>query len=1017
LLLVATGLVWAATASQAAPQACTVAGGFEIDGDMTPGTATCVPAGLDWTSTPPLTVAGTTQGGTYKTAAKDDSDPATWQSAGATPNKADFQQAYATSHVAKVGGTDHFFTYVAWERTDTTGTQGYAIEVDNAPARVAADGTPQPDRSQGGTVFYLSANGSNAPIFNGSCKFTSQADYGTNCPNDPANLSFAVNKNTITDPINNTTQIAGSFFEVALDITGLNGIVPSCPGAAATTVYLRSITGQTFNGNLKGYMAPLSVAPDSTCKPPPITTTATPGGSAVTSGDPQHDVVNVGDPNGSNGAPTPAGVGSVTFFLCSPAEVTANGGDCSKAGTQVGLAHVLDANGQATSDDVTGSTNPADNALGKYCWRAEFTPSAGDHNYLAGSHTNSDTECFTVTPPSLALTKTADAATVSAGDSIGFTLTASNSNAQGTATAKAATLDDPLPSGAGISWSISPAYAGPGTCSITAGAAGAQVLHCSFGDLAPGATASVHITSSTQFASCQAYPNTATLNAANAQQPVQASATTTVLCPALTFTKTADNATVSAGSQIGFTITAANGNAPGTGAAHNVTIDDPLPSGGGVDWSISPAYGGPGTCSITGKVPAQTLSCALGTLQPGASASVHVVSGTDKTSCQQYPNVATLAASNNPQLQANATTTVACATVSITKTADHSAPVNAGDQIGFTVEVKNAGPGDATGVVLDDKLPAGSGSGVTWAIDPAVGTPAQFVLAGAQGAQTLSLASGTVPVNADYKVHITAATSQTECSGTYDNTATLTTGNANNPSPVSASESCAYHVDLAVTKAGSPATQVLGQGNITWTIVVTNNGPDTDTGVTIADPMPAGNTFVSATTSQGSCTGGAILNCNIGTMAAGAQVTITLVTTPSAAGAQTNTVTVVGDRPETNTANNQATATVQVTAPFVPPPVYCVAVSKITPNQLFVGRKTMLTIHLTKHGQAAKGVRVLIKGPKLNLKTKPSNARGIVKQVIKMKKSGIDTFIPLASKHCNTKRVGVTGVFTPPVTG
>jgi hypothetical protein len=34
-----------------------------------------------------------------------------------------------------------------------------------------------------------------------------------------------------------------------------------------------------------------------------------------------------------------------------------------------------------------------------------------------------------------------------------------------------------------------------------------------------------------------------------------------------------------------------------------------------------------------------------------------------------------------------------------------------------------------------------------------------------------------------------------------------------------------------------------------------------------------------------------------------------------------------------------------------------------------------------------------------------------------MKKAGIMIFTPLASKRCNTKRVGVTGVFTPPVTG
>jgi hypothetical protein len=34
-----------------------------------------------------------------------------------------------------------------------------------------------------------------------------------------------------------------------------------------------------------------------------------------------------------------------------------------------------------------------------------------------------------------------------------------------------------------------------------------------------------------------------------------------------------------------------------------------------------------------------------------------------------------------------------------------------------------------------------------------------------------------------------------------------------------------------------------------------------------------------------------------------------------------------------------------------------------------------------------------------------------------MKKAGIMVFTPLASKACGTKQVGVTGVFTPPVTG
>src|SRR5205807_4508613 len=143
-------------------------------------------------------------------------------------------------------------------------------------------------------------------------------------------------------------------------------------------------------------------------------------------------------------------------------------------------------------------------------------------------------------------------------------------------------------------------------------------------------------------------------------------------------------------------------------------------------------------------------------------------------------------------------------------------------------------------------------------------------------------------------VHITSPTTAPtggDCpgSGTVANTGDVTT--TNDGSDQASACSCVQAlVYLSITKTGSPASQILGAGNITWTIVVTNHGPDADTGVTITDPMPGGNTFVSATTTQGTCTGGAVLSCNIGTMAAGASVTITLVTTPSTVGSQTNTV-------------------------------------------------------------------------------------------------------------------------------
>ena len=54
------------------------------------------------------------------------------------------------------------------------------------------------------------------------------------------------------------------------------------------------------------------------------------------------------------------------------------------------------------------------------------------------------------------------------------------------------------------------------------------------------------------------------------------------------------------------------------------------------------------------------------------------------------------------------------ADIKILKTADASS-VNAGDPIGFTITVWNAGAGDAAGVKLNDTLP--TNAGLYWTID------------------------------------------------------------------------------------------------------------------------------------------------------------------------------------------------------------------------------------------------------------------------------------------------------------
>ena len=147
--------------------------------------------------------------------------------------------------------------------------------------------------------------------------------------------------------------------------------------------------------------------------------------------------------------------------------------------------------------------------------------------------------------------------------------------------------------------------------------------------------------------------------------------TITVRCPALTATKDADGIdpeVVSAGEPIGFTITVTNSALAGTGTALNVELEDLLPFGDGVDWDIEsddPA----GSCEIQGDPPAETLVCAFGDLDPGDSASVHVVSDTTQESCTTYPNEASITATNHPELTPDDSVTVECPGLNIAKIA------------------------------------------------------------------------------------------------------------------------------------------------------------------------------------------------------------------------------------------------------------------------------------------------------------------------------------------------------------
>ncbi len=112
--------------------------------------------------------------------------------------------------------------------------------------------------------------------------------------------------------------------------------------------------------------------------------------------------------------------------------------------------------------------------------------------------------------------------------------------------------------------------------------------------------------------------------------------------------------------------------------------------------------------------------------------------------------------------------------------------------------------------------------------------------------------------------------------------------------------------DMSITKTG-PATVTAG-GQVTWSLVVTNNGPDASSGFAVDDAVPSGYTAITA--NAGCVVSGSSVTCAGGALAKGASTTITITATaPSTYGTcTTNTATVTGDQVDPSAANNSSSA-------------------------------------------------------------------------------------------------------------
>ena len=119
-------------------------------------------------------------------------------------------------------------------------------------------------------------------------------------------------------------------------------------------------------------------------------------------------------------------------------------------------------------------------------------------------------------------------------------------------------------------------------------------------------------------------------------------------------------------------------------------------------------------------------------------------------------------------------------------------------------------------------------------------------------------------------------------------------------------------VDLGVLSKASRTPAIQGDP-LTFTVDVNNVGSLNASNVQLSNPLPANTSFVSVSTSQGSCSGTTTVSCALGNLASGAKATVTLTVIPNPSTNNTeitNSPSVTAAEIETNTPNNSASNSV-----------------------------------------------------------------------------------------------------------
>jgi uncharacterized repeat protein (TIGR01451 family) len=194
----------------------------------------------------------------------------------------------------------------------------------------------------------------------------------------------------------------------------------------------------------------------------------------------------------------------------------------------------------------------------------------------------------------------------------------------------------------------------------------------------------------------------------------------------------------------------------------------------------------------------------------------------------------------------------------------------------------------------------------------------------------------------------------------------------------------ASSADLSVMKTASPNPGQVGV-SLAYRITATNNGPAAATNVLVADTLPGGVTFGSATTTQGACNGTGTVNCNLGNLAIGVSAIVTITVTPTSQGPLSNTATVTASQSDFDSTNNSSSITTQIQPAAASPSMLDenltvssvitglnqpTSMAFIGPNDFFVLEKTT--------GKVLRVVNGALQGTPLDLAVNNASERGLL---------------------------------------